>query len=491
MTFIRRQIRQIRSGGMTVLRGKVRDFPGWLLRWLVTSKYISNVAYYGFRVAVSLRPDWATGRILLAETLISSGRFDEAMVDWKQALLLKPDWMDTRNIHWAFFVHGQTDKARDVMQGFMDAQNDFARVHQLDKLGIRFQRELLNAIGHIALLDSYVKMGILGQRSAVRPILLVSPVPSNPCYLNYWRPYLPDMITDPVLLGLLSPVSKHLEDHPPYAVMNSSGQQLYGLYSMEREIQAQWDAEGRGPLLTLTDSDNERGWQCLRDLGVPIDAWFVGLHVREDFNILEPRNADINTYRLAIESIAARDGWVIRMGDPSMPSLPPIPQVIDYAHSEVRSDWMDVFLWAKCRFFIGTQSGPQMVPPTFGVPCVETNMSTLGLRLWFNKDLCIFKLHWSEKEARHLNFAEVISSALKWSECTEYRASQGIKLVDNTPEEINDVVTEMMDRLEGKLQYSNEDEELQERFDGLYINNACKAHARTGRDFLRKWEHLL
>ena len=452
-------------------------------------------------MAVSLNPDWAIGHALLTETLINLGRFDAAMAAWKQAFLHKADWIVTHNIHWAFFRSGQADKARDVIKEFLDAQNDFAAEHQLDKLGIRFQRELPDSIGHIALLDYYVKMGILGKRSAARPVLLINPVLSNPCYMNYWRRYLPDMITDPLAIKLLSPVAKYLEDHPPIAVMDSSGKniyghcsskQIFGQYIVEKETQAQWEAGGRGPLLTLTDADNERGRQCLQLLGVPVDAWFVGLHVRYDINnIAEPRNADISTYLLAMESIIARGGWIICMGNPSMPALPSLPQVIDYAHSPARSDWMDVFLWAKCRFFIGTQSGPSLVPPTFGIPCIETNLCSLALRLWFNKGLCIFKLYWSEREERHLSFTEATSSALSWAVSTDYLTSKGIKLVDNTPEEINYVVIEMLQRLEGKLQYSKGDEELQERFNRLYVDNIQKANERIGRYFLRKWRHLL
>ena len=92
---------------------------------------------------------------------------------------------------------------------------------------------------------------------------------------------------------------------------------------------------------------------------------------------------------------------------------------------------------------------------------------------------------------RYLNFSEVITTALGWAESTEYIASQGIKLVHNTPEDINAVVVEMMGRLEGKLKYSSQDEQLQERFDLLYTDNVNTANARIGRDFLRKWAHLL
>ena len=493
MSFILYQIKQIRHGGPE-LRRKIRIFPSWCLWWFATGKYSSRMAYYVLRIAVAIKPNCAEAHALLAGTLISLGRFDEAFAAWEQSFLLKPTWSYSCNRVWTgFLVCGQNWAIGSIKQRYIDAQNDFASKHQLDKLGVRFLMEFSLFIGSIGLLDTYVKMDILGRRSTARPIVLADK-PANKCYLDYWRRYLPDMITDPLAIKLLSPLAKYLEDQLG-AVMDSSGKQVYAFHTWQRAVQEQWESEGRGPLLTLTKSDHERGWECLQALGVPPEAWFVGLHVRDDTGIGNPancvRNSDITTYRLAIESIVARGGWVIRMGDPSMKPLPPMSHVIDYIHSEFRSDWMDVFLWARCRFFIGTNSGPIVVPPTFGVPCVITNWTSLGLRPWFNKDLLIFKLNWSKSEARYLNFKEVISSALGLIESNEYLASVGVRLVDNTPEEINDVVVEMMDKLDGKIVYSKGDEELQERFNKLYINNHRMANARIGRDFLRKWEHLL
>ena len=559
MNFIRRQIKEIRAGGLRLLWKRIRIFP----QWLRTSRYVLKLACYGCKLAVALKPDWVAvrvrlgkaltrlnrldeavacwketvalrpdwaeahinlGRLLtqlgwteeaiecwrkaiaikpglaeahvqLAETLIELGRFDEAFASWQQAFLFKPDWPEVHNrISTAFYLCGEFPAAQSIAQSVIDARNDFARAHQLDRLGIRFLREFPTAIGHIALLDNYVKMGLLGRRSPAHPTLLVHPRLANPCYLDYWRSYLPDMITDPAAIELLSPFAKYLEDRI-VAVMDSAGKQIYDLsYTAETATGAQWEAEGRPPLLTLSTSDHERGWRCLETFGVPPDAWFVGLHVREGrARSRAARNADIGTYSLAMESIVARGGWVIRMGDPTMRPLPPMPQVIDYVHSEVRSDWMDVFLWARCRFFIATHSGPKMVPPTFGVPCVITNWAWLGFRTWFSKSLNIYKLHWSESEKRYWSFAEVLTSSVGVAEFLDYLASVGIKLVDNTPEEINDVVVEMLDWLEGKLKYSEEDDQLQERFNRLAATRwpVRVSGARVGRAFLRKWAHLL
>src|SRR5262249_23027435 len=141
--------------------------------------------------------------------------------------------------------------------------------------------------------------------------------------------------------------------------------------AIAREAQLKWEAKGRGPLLELDPEHRERGRRLLRDFGVPEGAWFVGLHVREtkDRSI---RDADIATYGPAVEEIARRGGWVLRIGGHGMRPLPRWPNCVDLAHSTRREDWTDVFVWAEGRFFIGTGSGPQLIPASFGKPVAIT-----------------------------------------------------------------------------------------------------------------------
>ncbi len=470
------------------MRRKIYNFP----RWLLVHRQCLKTAYYIYKLAIAIKPDFAEGLLLFAETLILLGRYEEAFEIWEKIFQLRPDWEEGRGrIQSTFYFNGQAWAEKAILQMVIDARNKFAKEHQLDVLSIRLLSEFPTAIGHTALLDSYAKMTILGQRSPAKPILLVRASAANPAYIEYFRPYIPDVITDPVAFELLSKVGPYIEDHI-CAVKDVSGKQIYDPYSKEAAVQAQWDAECRGPLLTLKDEDQKRGQECLESLGIPKGAWFVTLHVRGGREKdRSARDADLATYRLAMEDIVTRGGWVIRMGDTSMIPLPPMPHVIDYAHSPLRRDWMDVFLWARCRFFIGCLSGPLMVPHTFGVPSVIANWSSLATRLWFKEDLYIFKLHWSEAESRYLNIAEVCSSALASVESNQYLHAKRIKLVDNTPEEIKDAVAEMLDRLDGKLKYTTEDDCLQEQFNRVCITNGNGANSRIGRDFLRKWSHLL
>jgi putative glycosyltransferase (TIGR04372 family) len=487
MSFIRQQIKQIRSGGMPVLWRKMCAFP----RWFGTTRYGSRLVNFACKIAVTLKPDWAKAHERLGDALLSLNRFEEGIAHWRKAISLQTDdrYAQLYQRSLTLLHRGKADAMMDILWMGMEAQEEFAQAHQLNRLGIRFLREWTCAIGHMALLDIYVKMGILGWRPPYRPIVLDAK-PANRCYLDYWRRYLPDLITDPEAVKLLTPLAIRLEDHM-HMITFADSKKMY-FTAAAAAVQEKWEAEGRSPLLTLTESDHERGRGCLKRLGVPPDAWFVSLHVR-DTGSGNARDSDINTYRMAIESIVAWGGWVIRMGEPSMPPLPPMPQVIDYAHSGARSDWMDVFLWARCRFFIGTRSGPAHVPPTFGIPCVLTNSFPMAMPFPY-QSIGIYKLYQREKEKRLLSFGEACASGVGLSESSNYIASLGIRLVDNTPEEINDVVLEMLERLEGTLEYSTEDEQLQERFKRLkpnFTNRFGISACRVGRAFLRKYAHLL
>ena len=145
-------------------------------------------------------------------------------------------------------------------------------------------------------------------------------------------------------------------------------------------IETEWSA--RPPLFALRPDHALQGEACLRAMGVPEDAWFVCVHVRErgyspsDQGHHAYRDADIGNYRSAMEEIVRRGGWCVRMGDASMTPLPPMPGLVDYATSSFKSDLMDVILCAQCRF--GTSSGLFLVSSAFGVPSALSNMAPLG-----------------------------------------------------------------------------------------------------------------
>lgn len=173
--------------------------------------------------------------------------------------------------------------------------------------------------------------------------------------------------------------------------------------------------------------------------------------------------------------------------------MPGLPRVIDYAHLPVRSERMDVFLCAKARFFLGNSSGISFVCAVFGVPVAFANMipmSTLGMR---PVDISIPKLLRRRGEQQPMRFAEVLGSSLGNYRFARLYDEAGIEVIENSPDDILDLVREMLDRLDGTYRESDKDGELQERFMRLLEprHYGFGAASRVGATFLRKYRHLL
>jgi|GEM_PF-423903 len=460
-----------------------------------------NQAINYYERAILINHNLAELFLGVGTALLQQGKQDEGIKSFRQAIAVQPDWIHTYiAMGTQLFISGNINAANQAWHQGIEVQNKLAKVHQIDELGIRLldASSWLLALGHIACLDIYLKIGLLGWRQRHKTMMLVTPhhkIP-NKALLNYWKPYI-ELISDASQMPISHPSADYLTDFY-WATTLPSGKTLMNSTQVAAVVYKQWEEENRPPLLNLSDSDAERGWDCLQKLGMPKNAWFVSLHVREpgfhkNWNKVHPatRDADINTYLLAVKSITARGGWVIRMGDITMKSLPQMERVIDYAHSEFKSDWMDVFLCASSHFFIGTASGLSLVPHTFGVPCALTNWAPMGLPPSYPKNIFIPKLYWSQKENRNLTFAEIFDSPLMYREFTKYFSSVGIVVVDNTPEEINDLVWEMFKRLDGTINYTDEDECLQEQFKILSVTHGSYNGSRLGKDFLQKYVYLL
>ncbi|MEG4914782.1 TIGR04372 family glycosyltransferase [Microcoleus sp. B7-D4] len=459
-------------------------------------------AVKSFQAAISLQEDFAEAYYHLGNTWDELNHEDNALEYWERALTLKPDWVHAYiMIGSRFSLRGQRQAWESMMEIAAQAQARMAETCQLHQLKVRFFTPFwTTCIGHIGLIDWYAKMSLLGWRSSNRQILLLRPgqAVANPCFLDYFRPYI-DVISDPEIVDRILPLTKYLEDEVYSATLSNGETKVYS--ELGAAAQKQWELEGRPPLLKLSNSDYERGWDCLQSLGVPKGAWFVALHVRESgfsghlnygLGSQDYRDANIDTYLLAIRTIVDRGGWVIRMGDSTTKPLPLMEQVIDYAHSDVKSDWMDVFLCAQCRFFIGMSSGLRLVPIAFGVPCAVTNWTPMGILMpWSSKDIYIPKLYWSQKEQRYLTFAELTAPPIGHVFSHKVLSELGITAVDNTPEEIKDLIVEILERLDDKLKYTEADERLQKQFQTLAEKNQCYSSSRIGRDFLRNYAGLL
>ena len=151
---------------------------------------------------------------------------------------------------------------------------------------------------------------------------------------------------------------------------------------------------------------------------------------------------------------------------------------------------MDVFLWAEGRFFIGTGSGPQMIPPTFGKPVAIANYGPVATTVCGKDDILLPKHYWSEKNRRYLMLAERMQPEYAFQESVVAFAKFGIHIVDNTPEELRELVIEMIDRLEGRHAETEQKRAIQARFTELAAIHQFYP-VNIARAFLSRYPSLL
>lgn len=253
------------------------------------------------------------------------------------------------------------------------------------------------------------------------------------------------------------------------------------------------------PHIAFTPEEERRGQVEMAAFGCPPGAKFVCIIARDPFylRVTEPwnnysyhdfRNSDIQNYRLAAKELVERGYFVFRMGrHAAEPMRLRSEAFIDYAFHPAQSDFLDVYLGAKCAFTISNGAGFDGIPMVFRRPICFVNESPFEyLSTWMPNSLAIWKHH--EKDGKRMSVAEIVASgAGLFSQSAQFEQA-GIKLIENTPEEIRDAALEM-------VQWPDQTPEQRE-FWKRYPRNASPAtgqplhgevRLRIGREFLRAY----
>lgn len=312
-----------------------------------------------------------------------------------------------------------------------------------------FSTDWVRLIGHVGLLDLCAKAFHLGWFAPASRMVLAAPphLVANKHFFRYLSPFFEVHET-----AFVAHIAENLGSRVACRLHLPDGRVKYFCEGMG-EIQERWESEKRPPLLSLTEDDREFGRKLFDRLGIPEGAWIVTLHARDGgfhWESTNPhqahRNTDIRTYLPAIAEITRRGGWVVRLGDKTMPKLPQLPQVVDYARSRFKSGRADVVLCALSRFFVGSTSGLCHMPYSFGIPTLLTNWCSNQLPIFGGRDRFIPKRLRERATGRELTFAEMLSPPNRIAAYSGTKLlSSGFVWMENSEDEIRDAVVEMLD----------------------------------------------
>jgi putative glycosyltransferase (TIGR04372 family) len=459
----------------------------------------------------------------LGSDALAVGRNQLALGAYRQALQLRPDDLGLREqLGVTEFLTGLYPEAEATFAS-ADHQKSFEQLRweAADSPYVVLDRTWLAAIGHVAFLDTYIKSVKLGWAPNKTSLLVYdrdNPPAGWPLFKFFSEHIkivptdgnvdekIERIITSKDLIDSRAPVaSETVRDRRRAALAQpfwygTNGTGLVRWYGpLGAEVEAAWKAEGRSALFSLTDSERKTFRQRLAQIyGLPEDAWFVLLHVREPgfhsgwhkFHA-GTRNADIGSYQQVIDFVISQGGWVVRGGDPSMTPISPRARVIDYATSANRSPEIDIYLCAECAYFVGTNSGFSVIPPVFGKRCALTNWSPIGIPNWYLDDIYIPKLIRKLSENRYLTFKEMYASFTGWSQFTRDYEGTDFVVEDNSAEDLRDSAAELHAEVFGlSTDVSAEDHDRLRRFNEISLAHRGYVGSRMGYRFLRKYSHL-
>jgi putative glycosyltransferase (TIGR04372 family) len=255
------------------------------------------------------------------------------------------------------------------------------------------------------------------------------------------------------------------------------------------------------PVVALTAEEISRGEILLREAGFDLNQEFVCYATRTDSYYQKLREVGVNAKSrsvrnpnesnyLNVSKSLSTDGLkIVRMGkdlDSNIDSSEH-PWVFDYA-STCRSDFIDVALFSRCKFLINGATGSVLLRAIFNLPTVNSDTYRIH-KNWFSGDVATFQKVRFVADGRLATVSEMVKMSDAFSD-ERHQEKLGVELVKNTAEEILAACEEMIARLNGTWESTEEDEILQTRYWDLICKSGHNG-GRIGAKFLRDNQDLL
>jgi putative glycosyltransferase (TIGR04372 family) len=195
----------------------------------------------------------------------------------------------------------------------------------------------------------------------------------------------------------------------------------------------EWFITYQNPL-RLNEDENDFGNKVFKK--TLANRKFIILHIRQskgDFVKSQARDSEIQSYRKLCEFANSIGYLVVRMGDSRFEKLPPSFPAFDYAHSEMKSDFMDCWLWANAEFWVGNVNGAMLTALTFGRRRLVTNQWYWNI---FGGPDDIYIPQLLEIDGKIQSIEETLKSELSRCMNRQYMKKFGARLRENSPDEL-------------------------------------------------------
>jgi putative glycosyltransferase (TIGR04372 family) len=217
--------------------------------------------------------------------------------------------------------------------------------------------------------------------------------------------------------------------------------------------------------LTFSNKEIEVGTKELKKLGINFTSdRFVCLAIRDQeftkmkmknvnfsYEDYEYRNDDINDFLEGAEELTKKGYFVLRVGRINQkPLKSKNKKIIDYGASEIRSDFMDLFIGANCHFCISSGYGFDYLPYIFNKMIGVLEFPLGETRTFSNKIIILPRKYYSTSEAKYLSINDIFKEKIEFEGNSKLLKNKNIVIKKFNSNEIRDFMLEVE-------KYSNEE----------------------------------
>jgi putative glycosyltransferase (TIGR04372 family) len=224
--------------------------------------------------------------------------------------------------------------------------------------------------------------------------------------------------------------------------------------------------DATSPHLSFSEKEVLHANEELLKLGIDPSKPYVCLVVRDGGHYASKGDAesagydmlnfDIDTFVPAAEYLVGEGFQVVRMGAGSEKHFAQLPVgVVDYAHSQHRSEFLDVYIAGTCAFAISTQTGPDAVCMLFRRPVFYIDVTRFS-QFFFGMKAATWAPVRLMKDDRVLHLSETINSDIAWFKDPNDFEANGISQHKSSPDALLRLVRSYVDCLRGIEEFTDQ-----------------------------------
>jgi len=252
------------------------------------------------------------------------------------------------------------------------------------------------------------------------------------------------------------------------------------------------------PRISFSNSEEQLGLKFLKNIGFENKKYMCFFSRTSCYHNDPPtiRNASIYTQLKGIEEICKKDFAAIRMSrlDLNNPLNSKNPRIYDYAYSDNKSDFLDIYLLFHCSYMVSTSSGIDLIPKINRKKVLSLNFVDIALSYLLNYTPIILPkkiINFISKKI--VPFREVFKKDLLNPHNTKKKLNDlGYDYLDNSENEIYSAINEMHEHIINKseLNHNELNNKFWDLYEDFYLHRRPK-NTFVSKNFLMEYKDLL